>query len=145
MKIKYTDFVSEALNSVNFSDEYNAIRESLEDFWALLTDKIEEFSEINSRNLQDVVNFNQNARKQRNQPAAPTTPNKPPAKQVKQPVKPAGTHHTTRPLSRKDTPTLIKMFNNPQYKNQRKEIRRILDERNIKANKTQQAIKNLKR
>ena len=74
MKTKYTEYVVEQVNSQNFSQEYDTIRDSLEDFWGLLQDKIEEFSEVNSRNLQEVATFNQKIRDQRNnkKPQQPT-------------------------------------------------------------------------
>ena len=65
MKTRYTRFINEELNTQKFNEEYEEVRDLLEDFWALLQDKIEEFSEINSRNPNEILTYNDNIKQQR--------------------------------------------------------------------------------
>ena len=135
IKVKYANFLLEQLNSQNFKQEYDTVRDNLEDFWGLLQDKIEEFSETNSRDLKEVFEYNQKIRDERNK----KTNVVPPVTKKTNVVPPVNSG--SRPLIKDDTATLLKKLRNPKFKSQHKEIRRIIDERNKKSMKTQNLIK----
>jgi hypothetical protein len=64
----YNNFILEAVDSQIFIKDYDILAENLEKFWSLLEDKKGDYDEINSRNRQDVINFNENIRKNRTPP-----------------------------------------------------------------------------
>jgi len=142
MKIKYANFILEQLDFQKFKQEYDTVRDNLEDFWGLLQDKIEEFSETNSRDMKEVSVYNQKIRDDRN-----NKPNIVPPVNAIVPTIPAPSAITAsniRPFSKDDTATLLKKLRNPKFKNQYKEIKALIDERNKKSMKTQNMIKKSK-
>lgn len=64
---KYKEFISEQLDTQTFLEVYNGVTEELEKFWQDLNEKleIEEFEDINNRNKQQVFEFNEKIRAER--------------------------------------------------------------------------------
>lgn len=64
---KYKEFISEQLDTKTFSEVYNGVTEELEKFWQDLNEKleVEEFEDINNRNKQQVFEFNEKIRAER--------------------------------------------------------------------------------
>lgn len=125
MKITYINFLLEKLDSAVFEQEYTFLKEELKDFWTLLEDKLDAFSQINNRDINAVAEFNKKKREGRTgAPVTPATPPTPPALSATTTI--TKKSPSIRPLSKESSGTLMAWRRDPKHKKQWSEIDKIL-------------------
>ena len=139
---KYNDFVFEELNIQNFINEYNYVSEELEKFWSDLEEKLEIFGNINSRNDNEVLSFNQKKREERKK--KPESSELPLKKSEKPSVPisetPEKKKSEPRPLTKETTEVLIKRLEDPKWASKKSEIEEILSKREKHAKETEELV-----
>jgi hypothetical protein len=125
MKIKkYNDFVFEKIEpSKNFVDAYNDIAEKFEHFWQTLKLKLGEMEKINSRDEEDVIIYNKQAKVSTTTNISNLNPPDTAADAVakKQPINPKIGSEKITPEYQQEKPnvTTINTTNNPEYQQEK--------------------------